>query len=451
MSRLIDSLATTDALAEIFSDRSVLQAMLDVEAALADASARAGLIPERAARAIRTAARAEHMDATAIAREAGGSATPSIPLVRALRELVARDDEQAARYVHWGATSQDVSDSALVLLLARAQRIVARDHARLEAALRDLSEAHADTVMLGRTLMQPATPVTFGLKVAGWYAAIARSWARLSADWTDALTLQLGGASGTRAAFAGQGSSIAHAMAAQLGVAAAPPWHAARDRQGAFIASCGLYTAALAKAARDITLLMQAEVAEVSERGGGSSAMPHKRNPAGSVVVLAAAARLPGLVSSFMTAMVQEHERAAGGSQAEWPIVAAAVQGTGAAAHAMATVIERLSVDRERMRANLEATGGAVFSERVVMLLVPAVGREAAQELVARALDASWCSRRAFVDVVRSMPEIAGAIPPDTMATIDSPEHYLGEAEALRRELLGGDPPGARASSARTE
>jgi 3-carboxy-cis,cis-muconate cycloisomerase len=434
---LIDSLATTDALAGIFSDASVLQAMLDVEAALAEACARVGLIPEAAARAIRAAARAERFDPADIARQAAAAATPAIPLVHALRQHVAARDEEAAHYVHWGATSQDVTDSALALLLARARPVVARDHARLEAALRDLSEAHAETPMLGRTLMQPATPVTFGLKVAGWYGAATASWARLSRDWGEALVLQLGGASGTRAAFGGQGGGIADIMAAQLGLAAVPPWHTARHRLGALVASSGLYAAALAKAARDIVLLMQAEIGEVSEAGGGSSTMPHKRNPTGCVAVLAAATRLPGLVSSFMTAMTQEHERAAGGSQAEWPTVAAVVQSTGAAVHALAAAIEGLSVDRERMRANLDATGGAVFSERVVALLAPALGRDAAHALVTSALDESRSSGRPFAHVVRTLPEVVRAIAPDTLSTIDAPDQYLGEAELLRRQILG--------------
>ena len=204
-SRLIDSLATTDALAEVFSDRSLLQAMLDVEVALARAEVTAGVIPERAAGVIAAAARAEHFDAEAIARAARESGTVSIPLVQALTARVQAADAASARFVHFGATSQDVADSAMVLTLRRAHTILAADHRRLATTLRELSERHARTVMLGRTLLQPAPPITFGLKVAGWAAAVARAWTRVEAAMTDAAVVQFGGAAGTLAALGDRG------------------------------------------------------------------------------------------------------------------------------------------------------------------------------------------------------------------------------------------------------
>jgi 3-carboxy-cis,cis-muconate cycloisomerase len=298
--------------------------------------------------------------------------------------------------------------------------------------------------MLGRTLLQPAVPITFGLKVAGWFAAIERSWARLDQSWSDALVVQYGGAAGTRAAAAPHGSAIAAGLAARLGLAPAGPWHSDRDRLGALITSLGLHAAALGKAARDIVLLMQAEVGEVAEPGGGSSTMPHKRNPSGCAVVLAAAARLPGLVSAFLSGAVQEHERAVGGVQAEWPTVAAAVQAVGAAVDALAAVIDGLTVHPERMRENIVATRGAVFAEAAVLQLAPALGRERARELVEAALRRCRDEDRSLAELLQSLPDVIEAMPAHALADLERPERYLGDAEALRRALLEPAAPPAK-------
>ena len=265
----------------------------------------------------------------------------------------------------------------MALLIRRACGILAGDHARLERTCRQLSDRHAGTVMLGRTLLQPAPPITFGLKVAGWVAALVRGWKRLDAAAGDAAVLQFGGASGTLAALGDRGLEVSSALAEALGLGEpAAPWHTQRDRLASFVAACGIYTATLGKVARDISLLMQDEIGEVSERGGGSSSMPHKRNPAACAVVLAASTRLPGLVATFLTGMVQEHERAVGGWHAEWPTIADAVQTTGSALAALAEAADGLSVHPDCMRANIERTNGAIFAERVMMLLVGSVGKD---------------------------------------------------------------------------
>jgi 3-carboxy-cis,cis-muconate cycloisomerase len=437
MSRLIDSLSTTDALAEVFSDRSVLQTMLDVEAALARGAAAAGAIPAEAADAITAAAHADAFDVSAIARDARRSATPVIPLVAALTARVAVTAPAWSRYVHWGATSQDISDTSLLLLIRRALALVAPDHARLARRLRSWSDEHAGTIMPGRTLLQPATPITFGLKAAGWHASLVRAWQRLADAERAALVLQLGGASGTRAAFGAHAPATVTHVAQELDLAPGPPWHTDRDRLGALMSACGLYTAAVGKVARDVALLTQAEVAELTGAGGGSSTMPHKRNPAGAVVALAAATRMPGLVAAFLTGMVQEHERSAGGGQAEWPTVAAIVQTTGAAAASMADLLEALAVDGARMRANLEASRGAILAERAVMRLLPELGRDRSEQIVAAALGCSRESNRSFAACVGEMPEAAAVLSADELQDLDRPEQYLGEAERLRRELLG--------------
>lgn len=420
-SRLIGSLATTEELAELFSDRSVLAALLQFESALARSQARLGMIPASAADAISQAAVVEDFDAAAIAREARSSASVAIPLVKALTA-------RAGNYVHWGATSQDAVDTAMVLLLVKAQAILARDHAWLEQSLRELSDAHAGTVMLARTLLQPALPTTFGYKVAGWYGAIHRSW-----RFEHALPLQFGGAAGTLASYGNEAPALARELAKELGLAVCDaPWHTHRDRMATMVAHYGIYTGALGKMARDISLLMQQEVGEVAEAGGGSSAMPHKQNPSGCAIALAAANRTPGLVSSFLSGMIQEHERAVGGWQAEWATVSAVIEATGSALAAMVNTIEGLTVYPERMRANLAATHGVIFAEKANMLLVPKLGREAAHRLLAEAA-------REAVETARPMREIlerAGVLTVEQLADFDRPEDYLGAAEEFRQRLL---------------
>jgi 3-carboxy-cis,cis-muconate cycloisomerase len=356
-SHLVDGLGTTDALAAVFSDESVLQAMLDVESALARVQGELGVIPENAATAIAAAAHADQFDAASLAREARASATPIVPLVAAFRERVASVDADAASFVHWGVTSQDISDTALVMLLKRTVPLIGGTQTRLAQRLRATSDEHAGTVMAGRTLLQPATPITFGLKVAAWYAGIQRSWRQLQEAIEAAAVVQCAGPAGTLAVLGDNGVAVRRALAGALALRDGPPWHTERVRLAVVACGCGILTGALGKMARDVSLLMQFEVGEASEPGGGSSSMPHKRNPAGSARALAAAVRTPGLVAAYLTGLVQEHERAVGGWQAEWPTLAALIQTTGAASEAMADVAEGLTVDRERMRRNMDAVG----------------------------------------------------------------------------------------------
>ncbi len=439
--RLIDSLATTEFLAELFSDQSVLQAMLDFEVALARAEARVGVIPKSAAAAIVAAGKADGFDITRLVRETLHNATPGVPLAKVLTERVRSRNPKAAGFVHWGATSQDVADTALILLLKRAQPVLDGDLARLKIALRKLSEQHKNTVMLGRTLMQAAPPVTFGLKAAGWLGAVSRSSKRLDAAFGDSLIVQFGGATGTLASLGKQGSAVARALAKELGLGFPDaPWHAHRDRLATLVCSCGVLVGSLGKMARDVSLLMQNEVAEAAEPSGegrgSSSTMPHKRNPVGCAVTLAAALRVPGAVASFLSAMVQEHERGVGGWQAEWPIVASVVQSTGLAAASMAEVVEGLSVDARRMRANIDGTNGAVFAERAMILLGSSVGRDAAHEVVEEAVRESISQGRSLSQVLAEMPEVTSRLDASVLRSLEIPEQYLGEAETFRQALV---------------
>jgi 3-carboxy-cis,cis-muconate cycloisomerase len=439
--RLIESLATTAPLADMFSDHSLLQAMLEFEVALARAEARLNIIPQSAAKAIAAGAKTGSFDASAIARQALSAGTPAVPLVKELTAQVRAQAPAAAGFVHWGATSQDVCDTALVLLLRKAQSVIECDLHRLEAALLRLSDEHANTVMLGRTLLQAAPPTTFGLKAAGWLAAIHRSRKQLAAAFAEALVLQFGGASGTLAALGDKGVQVGQALAQELHLGyPEAPWHAHRDRLANLVCACGVLTGSLGKMARDISLLMQPEVAEAMEPAGedrgGSSTMPHKRNPVGCVAALAAAVRVPALVSGFLSAMVQEHERALGGWQAEWPIISGVIQATGLACSAMAETAEGLTVNADQMRANI-AVNGAVFAERVVMLLGKKLGRDVVHKLLEQAMRTSRERKLRLGDVLSQIPEVKQNLDPATLREIDFPEQYLGVAEEFRQRLVG--------------
>jgi 3-carboxy-cis,cis-muconate cycloisomerase len=447
--RLIDSLATTEALADVFSDLSILQAMLDFEVALARAEARLGIVPKSAAEAIAVAAKPDAFDLADLSRKALRAGTPVIPFVKVLTEIVRSKNEAAAGFVHWGATSQDVSDTAMILLLKRAQPVIEADLVRIEQGLYELSERHKNTVLLGRTLLQAAPPVTFGLKAAGWFAAIRRGREQLSRAFKDALVIQFGGASGTLAALGDQGLAVAKELAIELGLACPDaPWHTQRDRIAALVCACGVLTGSLGKIARDISLLMQIEVSEAaepaSEGRGGSSTMPHKKNPIGCAVALAAAGRMPGLVASYLSAMAQEHERAVGGLQSEWPILSAVMQGTGVAAASIAEIAEGMTVDSEQMRRNLDATQGSIYAEKATFLLAEKVGRDKAHELVEDAVRTAAVEGRQLAEVLAEMPQVTKHLDESALKQLSVAEEYLGSAESFRVRQLRSDRTGEK-------
>jgi 3-carboxy-cis,cis-muconate cycloisomerase len=439
--RLIESLATTPALAALFSDESVLQAMLEFETALARAEARHGLIPMQAADTIAAAIRPDKFDTSVLADAAFRAGTPAIPLVKMLTEQVRKADAESARFVHWGATSQDLADTAMSLVLKRAEPVLIADLLRLEKALGDLSEQHKESVMVGRTLLQPAPPVTFGLKAAGWQASIGRGRRRLQKAFRVAAVLQFGGASGTLASLGDRGIQVSETLSADLGFGDAPaaPWHTQRDQLATLICACGVLTGSLGKMARDISLLMQCEVGEAAEPAGegrgGSSTMPNKRNPTACSLTLAAAHRVPGLVASFLSAMLQEHERSVGGWQAEWPVVAAVIQSTGAAIASMAEVAEGLSVDVLKMQLNIENTNGVIFAERAMMLLGAKLGRDVAHKLVEAAVRKSVKEGSNLAAVLAGTAEVNTHLSPAELEELETPEQYLGSADAFRKAL----------------
>lgn len=323
--QLFDAYFTAPAMRAIFCDAGRVQGMLDFEAALARAEARVGLIPTEAVAPIESTCKAELYDYPALAQAIATAGNSAIPLVKALGKRIAATDPEAERYVHLGATSQDAMDSGLVLQLRAAIGLLESDLAKLADALAAQAERHIDTPLAGRTWLQQATPVTLGMKLAGVLGAVTRHRQRLSELKPRLLSLQFGGASGSLAALGEQAWPVAEALAAELQLTLPEqPWHTQRDRLVEFASLLGLIAGSLGKLGRDLSLLMQTEAGEVFEPSapgkGGSSTMPHKRNPVGAAVLIGAATRAPGLVATMLAAMPQEHERSLGLWHAEWEL-----------------------------------------------------------------------------------------------------------------------------------
>ncbi len=441
MSSLFDPLFGTPEAAEALLDSARVQAMLDFEAALARAEAKVGVIPAAAAETIAAACKAERFDLAALAQAAPLGGNLAIPLIKALTAAVAADDPEAARWVHWGATSQDVIDTGAVLQLRAARAGIEADLARLDAALARLAAAQAATPMAARTLMQQAAPTTFGLKAAGWLSQLRRARLRLAQAFDAMAVVQFGGAAGTLAALGGRGLAVSEALAAELGLTLPEtPWHTQRDRPADLAAALGLLAGGLGKMARDITLMMQTEVGEAFEPAGagkgGSSAMPHKRNPVNSAIALAAAARVPGLVSTMLSAMVQEHERSAGLWHAEWETLPQIVRLTAGALRQMAIAAEGLELDPARMAANLDLTGGLLMAEAVTVALAADMGRERAHGLVERAVKRAVAEGTGLAGALAADPEITACLSPDALDRAMRPQNHLGEAAALVARVL---------------
>jgi 3-carboxy-cis,cis-muconate cycloisomerase len=434
-------MSDTADLSRSFSVEARLQAMLDVEAALAEAEAALGVIPATAAMPIRAAARASLYDSAAIAAEARHAGNLAIPLVHHLTTRVAEDDAEAAKYVHWGATSQDIIDTALVLQLRAAVPSIVRDLQRAAEAAAGHARRHVDTLMPGRTWLQQATPTTFGLKAAGWLDALVRVQHTLESALAQALVVQFGGASGTLAALGTRGLAVAEALGARLKLSVPVlPWHAHRDRLAGLACALGVATGTFGKIARDLALLAQTEVAEAHERpeeAGGSSTMPHKRNPVRAAVALAAAVRAPGLVATILSAMPQEHERGLGGWQAEWDAIPELVGVTADAGRAVAAALEGLVVDAARMRANLDITRGLVLAEAVVMQLAGQLGKKDAHALVEAASRRVVAEGRSLAEILADDPAVTAVLDRGAIDAALLPENYLGCARTFVENALG--------------
>jgi 3-carboxy-cis,cis-muconate cycloisomerase len=452
-----EPLFRADAMSRLFSDRGRLQGILDFEAALARVEARVGIIPAEAAAAIATQCRAELFDIAALSHATAIAGNSAIPVVNELTRLVAAADSVAANYVHWGATSQDAMDTGLVLQLRQGLDLIEEDVQQLCADLAGLAAEHRETPIAGRTWLQHAAPTTFGLKVAGWLGAAARHLERVRRVRARALVLQFGGAAGTLAALGRHAEKTALLLAEELRLRPAElPWHAHRDGLAEVAVTLGLLVGSLGKMARDIALMTQSEVAEVAEPSppgrGGSSSMPQKRNPVGCATVLAAATRIPALVSVLLSAMTQEHERGLGGWQAEWETVPEVFLLSSGALSQSRQVIAGLRVDAERMRANLDATRGLIYAEAVSTALAPIVGHAAAHKLVERACRQAADQGRHLREVALDDAEIAGHLSaaelkslfdlrPHVQAAARLVDQALASASAMISSLPGGSEP----------
>jgi 3-carboxy-cis,cis-muconate cycloisomerase len=431
---LYDDLFSYPALELIFSDESCVKSILRFEAALAVAEGRTGVIPQVASQKIAACCAKESFDLSVIAKDAARAGNIAIPLVKMLTEAVARQDKDAARFVHWGATSQDAIDTGFLLQLRDALVLVEEDLAGLAETLATLAVRHRTTLVVARTWMQQALPTTFGFVVAGWLDAIVRQRQRLLEMRPRVLSLLFGGAAGTLAALRGDGPEVARALAGELQLTfPTAPWHAHRDRIGEIAAFFGLLTGTLGKIARDISLHTQTEVAELFEPAGqgrgGSSTMPHKRNPVTCAVVLSAAARVPGLVSTVLCAMPQEHQRGLGGWHSEWETLPQIVRlGAGALRH-MAEMLPHLEVDTKRMRQNLDATHGLIFAEAVSTAIANRVGKLQAHHLVEAACKKALEESRLLKDVLRADPDLHGQLTPADLDSLFDAKNYLGSAE----------------------
>jgi 3-carboxy-cis,cis-muconate cycloisomerase len=414
MSELFGGVLERGAVSEAVSDRAWLQAMLDFEAALARAAQ-----PAPVADAIAGACRAERFDVEELGAAAAGTGNPAAPLVRALADAVG---EPAGPYVHRGATSQDAIDTAAMLVAKRALEPLLGDLRGAADAAARLAAEHRDTPIAGRTLLQQAVPTTFGLKAAGWTVALDSSCERLEGV---ELAVQLGGAAGTLSAF-DDGLAVVARVAAELALAEPVlPWHTDRTRIGALAGALAGTCGAIAKVARDLTLLAQTEVGEATDAAsgrGGSSAMPHKRNPIPAVAAAACAAQAPGLQAVLSAAMAHEHERAAGAWHAEWAPLRELLVATGSAAAWLRDALENLRVDPARMRANLDLTGGLLLAERVAAALDLPNARQLVEEAAA--------GERPFAEALAARPEIAERLG-DRLPELLDPATYLGSAPEL--------------------
>jgi 3-carboxy-cis,cis-muconate cycloisomerase len=441
-SSVYGGLFTTAAMRAVFADEARLQRMLDVEAALARAQAKLGMIPAEAAQEITAKADVSRFDLAAIGRGTELVGYPIVPLVKALSQACAGE---AGRWVHWGATTQDIMDTALVLQLRDGLELIREDLEGIEVALVDLARRYRDTPMAGRTHAQHALPITFGFKCALWLAPLQRHSDRLARLSGEVAVVQFGGAVGTLASLGADGIPVMQALTAELGLRTPPiAWHVGRDGLAEVASFLGLLTGSLGKIATDIALLMQAEIGEVAEPyregRGGSSTMPQKRNPIACEFILACARNVRQLVPVMLDAMVQDHERATGPWHAEWVALPQAFALTAGALHHTRALLEGLVVDPARMRRNLDTTRGMISAEAVMMALAPHVGREQAHHVVAAACQRALAHDRHLLEELQADAAITEHLPPARLIELLDPQNYTGLAGEFVDRVLARDP-----------
>jgi 3-carboxy-cis,cis-muconate cycloisomerase len=436
-SPILGTLFGTDAMRAVFDEQALFQRMLNVEAALARVQAKLGIIPADAAHAITRAAHIDNLDITELAASARNVGAHVVGAVAGL----SRAAGEAGAWTHWGATTQDIVDTAIVLQIREGLVLI---HDSLRAIVRSLAaqaDRHRRTVMAGRTYLQQALPTTLGLKCAVWLQPLIGHLQRLVALRLRVEQVSFGGAAGTLASLGDQGIAVMEALAGELGLAApAAPWHVNREAFAETVAFLGLVCGSLAKFATDIILLTQTEVGEVSEPyvagRGSSSTMPQKRNPIASTYIVAAARNVHALVPVMLGAMAADHERPTGAWQAEWLALPQAFVLTHGALEHAATVAKGMVADPTSMRRNLDHTHGLIVAEAVMMGLAPELGRTAAHHAVKHACDVALTEGITLADALARDPAIAGRLDRDRLARLTDPANYLGSTDAFIDRVL---------------
>lgn len=441
ISPLFAPLLSSTAMRAVCDDAVTLQHMLDFESALARAEVAAGIIPAGAAGAIGKACKAESFDIASLAEAASRSGNLAIPLVKALTANVASTDAEAARYVHWGATSQDVIDTAAMLSLRAGIDVLLADLDRAIAGFAKLARQHRNTAVVARTWLQHALPMPFGLKLAEYAAALHRSRLRLKRLREETLALQFGGAAGTLAALGDKGFAVSEALARELKLPLPEaPWHTHRDRIAEAASVFAIISGSCGKIARDVSLMMQTDVGEAFEPAGagrgGSSTMPHKRNPVAAASALGAATMAPNLAATIFAAQVQDHERSAGPWHAEWPTLPALMLVTSGALAAIVDLGEGLEVDTARMRANLDATHGLIMAEAVTFALAEKIGKSDAHHLIEAASKKAISEQKHLRDVLTNDSKVTAHLDAKQIAALFEPMAYQGISQTLIDRLL---------------
>jgi 3-carboxy-cis,cis-muconate cycloisomerase len=441
LSPLLAPMLSSAAMRAICDDVASLQHMLDFEAALARAEAANGVIPASAADAITKACKASSFDLGALAEAATRSGNLAIPLVKALTAEVAKADADAARYVHWGATSQDVIDTATMLTLRATIDALLGDIDRAIMGFAKLARLHRNTPVVARTWLQHALPMPFGLKLAEYAAALHRSRIRLLRLRSEGLALQFGGAAGTLAALDDKGLLVAKRLAQELGLPVPDaPWHTHRDRIAEAASAFAILSGTCGKIARDMQLMMQTDVAEAFEPSGegrgGSSTMPHKRNPVLAATAMAAAVMAPNLAATIFASQVQDHERSAGPWHAEWPTLPMLQLVTSGALAATADIAEGLEIDAARMRVNLDATHGLIMAEAVTMALAETIGKSEAHHLIEAASKRAAAEKKGLCNVLKIDPQVSAHLSAEKLEKLFEPMTYQGVAQILIDQLL---------------
>jgi 3-carboxy-cis,cis-muconate cycloisomerase len=441
MQRLYENLFYKKQVNEIFTAESFIQYMLRFEATLAIAQAKHDLIPSTAAKIIEEKCSVSLVNIEVLIAEVAQGGNAAIPLIKQLTQIVKTNDAEAAKYVHFGATSQDVIDTAIMLQLRDALWLIDKDIQQLIHQLVSLTETHRNTIMIGRSFMQHARPITFGFKVACWLDGLLRSKQRVEKLLSENFVLQLGGAVGTLSGMQEKGLQVAETMSAFLELKMpAIPWHTQRDRFAETAATLGILSGDIGKIAKDISLLMQTEIAEVFEPAspgkGGSSTMPHKRNPVGCIAILANANRVPNLVATMLSNLLQDHERATGNWHAEWETLADIVQLTAGSIHQACIITNGLEVDAAKMRSNIELSHGLIYAENISLALANHVGKAEAHVLMEALCKEAIRQKIHLKELLKKNDTILKYLLPDRLDHLFNPENSAGMSDPFIDRVL---------------